>query len=220
MALCIIPARVNSKRLPNKNILPFAGKPMIATVIENCINSSVFSKIIVSSEDNGVLEIASAYDATPHKRSVALASDTASVDQVCTEVLQANECNSFCCVYPTSVLLTAKTIRESAKHFFQFSEKNCSVMMGVSSFDFSPVQALVPKADGCWELLLKKFEKKKSQNFPETRVSNGTFYWAYTDTFIKEQSFYTSKLRVFDVDPKEVCDVNVQADYEKLLSKI
>lgn len=73
---------------------------------------------------------------------------------------------------------------------------------------------------GAGSFCSRNLKKKKSQNFPETRVSNGTFYWAYTDTFIKEQSFYTSKLRVFDVDPKEVCDVNVQADYEKLLSKI
>tara|TARA_B100000989_G_C19530010_1_gene469076 strand:+ start:2499 stop:3167 length:669 start_codon:yes stop_codon:yes gene_type:complete len=220
MTLCIIPARSNSKRLPNKNILPFAGKPMVASVIENCKNSTVFSKIIVSSEDDEVLKIASAFDATPHKRSADLATDTASVVGVCTEVLKANECNVFCCVYPTSVLLTARTIEKSNKHFLQFSVESCSVMMGVSRFEFAPVQALVPKADGCWELLIKEFEKKKSQDFPETRVSNGTFYWAYKNNFIKEKTFYTRKLRVFDVDPEEVSDLNVQADYDKLLSKL
>ena len=219
MTICIIPARRNSKRLPQKNILPFAGKPMIANVIENCLKSSVFSKIVVSSEDNGVLEIASTYNVTVHKRSLDLASDTASVDEVCMEVLQKHECDAFCCVYPTAVLLTPKTIRESAKHFFQFSEENCSAMMGVSSFDFPPVQALVPKADGCWEHLLQGFEKIKSQAYPETRVSNGTFYWAYTKAFVVEQTFYTNKLQVFDVDLKEVSDLNVQADYDKLLDR-
>ena len=50
-SLCVIPARGGSKRIPKKNIRPFAGKPIIAWSILSAIQSNCFSKIIVSTDD-------------------------------------------------------------------------------------------------------------------------------------------------------------------------
>ena len=51
-AICIIPARGGSKRLPRKNVIDFFGKPMIAYSIEAAISSKRFSRIVVSSVAN------------------------------------------------------------------------------------------------------------------------------------------------------------------------
>ena len=51
MNLCVIPARGGSKRIPRKNIRPFAGKPMIAWAIEAAIASQLFNRVIVSTDD-------------------------------------------------------------------------------------------------------------------------------------------------------------------------
>ena len=48
--LCIIPARGGSKRLKNKNILNFFGKPIINYTIKSAVSSKLFKKIIVSSD--------------------------------------------------------------------------------------------------------------------------------------------------------------------------
>ena len=56
--LAIIPARSGSKRIKNKNIKSFLGKPLIEYSLDACIKSKLFSKIFVSSDEKKILEIA------------------------------------------------------------------------------------------------------------------------------------------------------------------
>ena len=58
MRYAIIPARGNSKGIPRKNMYPVAGKPLLWYTISNARNSGMFDKIIVSSEDEEILEYA------------------------------------------------------------------------------------------------------------------------------------------------------------------
>ena len=60
--LAIIPARGGSKRLPRKNIIPLKGIPLICWTIESALKSEEFDKIIVSSDDTEILEIAGKYE--------------------------------------------------------------------------------------------------------------------------------------------------------------
>ena len=55
--ICIIPARKNSKRIKNKNIISFDGKPMIYWTIKAALNSKIFSKVIVSTDCEEIREI-------------------------------------------------------------------------------------------------------------------------------------------------------------------
>ena len=56
--ICIIPARKGSKRIKNKNIKLFAGKPLISYVIGIAKKSKLFSKIIVSTDSEKIANIA------------------------------------------------------------------------------------------------------------------------------------------------------------------
>ena len=55
--LAIIPARGGSKRLPGKNILDLAGKPLIAWTIEAALNSKYIDRIVVSTDDQEIANI-------------------------------------------------------------------------------------------------------------------------------------------------------------------
>ena len=59
--IAVIPARGKSKRIPKKNIKLFHGKPLIAYSIEAALNSQLFSKIIVSTDDEEIAKIAKKY---------------------------------------------------------------------------------------------------------------------------------------------------------------
>ena len=48
--ICVIPARGGSKRIKNKNIKSFLGKPMISYPIKAALKSKLFKKIIVSTD--------------------------------------------------------------------------------------------------------------------------------------------------------------------------
>jgi CMP-N-acetylneuraminic acid synthetase len=75
--LGIIPARGKSKRVPRKNIRPFAGKPLIAYTIENSLQSTRISRLIVSTDSTEIAETARRYGAdVPFVRPSSLAEDT------------------------------------------------------------------------------------------------------------------------------------------------
>ena len=56
--LAIIPARGGSKRIKRKNIRDFAGKPVIAYSIEAALRSGCFDTVMVSTDDDGIAEVA------------------------------------------------------------------------------------------------------------------------------------------------------------------
>ena len=74
--LAIIPARGGSKRLPNKNLLELAGKPLVAWSIEAALASGVCSDVIVTSDSRDVLDLAEAFGAKARERPAELATDT------------------------------------------------------------------------------------------------------------------------------------------------
>ncbi|SVB97878.1 uncharacterized protein METZ01_LOCUS250732, partial [marine metagenome] len=61
--LAIIPARGGSKRLPRKNILDLAGKPLIAWTIEAALNSKYIDRIVVSTDNQEIATIAKEHGA-------------------------------------------------------------------------------------------------------------------------------------------------------------
>ena len=61
--ICLIPARSGSKRIKNKNIKHFAGKPLIGHVIKIAKKSNIFSRIIVSTDSKKIAKIAKYYGA-------------------------------------------------------------------------------------------------------------------------------------------------------------
>ena len=215
--ICIIPARGGSKRLPQKNILDFRGRPLLAHVIETAYLSKIFEHVIVTSECDRILEIAKREGATCFKRSNELATDTTPVTKVCLDVLNSYEATSFCCIYPTSVLLHHQTLTEAYNLFNSYTVDQCSVLMGVSEFNYHPVQALTEADDGTWKMLFPNYKSKRSQEYPRCKVSNGTFYIARVASFNEEKNFYSNKLKVFDVPSTQVSDIDTAEEYHALL---
>jgi CMP-N-acetylneuraminic acid synthetase len=67
--ICFIPARNSSTRLKRKNIAPFRGGNLITHTIEQAIESKIFDRIILSSNDNDFLNIGKSYKIETHFRS-------------------------------------------------------------------------------------------------------------------------------------------------------
>ena len=213
--IVIIPARGGSKRLPRKNILPLGGVPLIGRVIKACLEADIFDRVIVSTEDEEIAGIAKTYGASIHNRSESLATDTSNVVEVCVDVLKNSDCETFCCVYATAALLNSNTIKASHLFFLRSTESNC--LMGVSKYNYSPVQALIVNDDNTAELLMPVYERTQSQFHPKIRVSNGTLYWGRKQSFLEERTFYCSSLKTFDIPSNEVCDIDTMDDYNRLI---
>jgi len=212
--IAIIPARGGSKRLPRKNILQLGGVPLIGRAIKSCFSADVFNEVIVSTEDKEIAQIAEIYGARVHKRSEYLATDKSNVNEVCVDVLKNLDCETFCCIYATAALIKPRTIIESYSCFLESTEINC--LMGVSEYNYSPFQALIIDDDKNADFLIKEYKNKKSQSYPKTRVSNGTIYWGRKESFLIEKTFYSKKLKTFDIPNDEVCDIDTIDDFNRL----
>jgi CMP-N,N'-diacetyllegionaminic acid synthase len=74
--LALIPARGGSKALPRKNVLPVAGKPLIAHSIETARASRLVTRTLVSTDDEEIASVAREYGAeVPFRRPAELAQD-------------------------------------------------------------------------------------------------------------------------------------------------
>ena len=105
-AVAIITARGGSKRIPHKNIKEFCGKPILAYSIEAALASGVFDRVMVSTDDEEIAEVARKYGAeVPFMRSEKTANDYATTKDVLEEVLAEYEKRGEPCVVSIPPLL-------------------------------------------------------------------------------------------------------------------
>lgn len=120
-SIAIIPARSGSKGLPDKNIRPLNGKPLLAYSIEAALASGLFDTVHVSTDSERYADIARQYGADePFLRSAETSSDTASSEDAIREVLRRYEemgqrFDAFMLLQPTSPLRTADDIRAALR---------------------------------------------------------------------------------------------------------
>ncbi len=89
MKVAIIPARGGSKRIPRKNIKEFCGKPMIAWSIEAALKSGCFDRVIVSTDDQEIADVAQQYGAqVPFMRPAELSDDYAGTIPVIKQAIE------------------------------------------------------------------------------------------------------------------------------------
>ena len=126
MNIAIIPARSGSKRIKNKNITKFYGKPLIFYTIKTAIKSKLFDKIIVSTDSKIISKLSKKYGASiPFMRPKHLSNDHASTMNVINHAVKwlskKNENAKFyCCIYPTTPLLSSSVLKDSFKKVFYY----------------------------------------------------------------------------------------------------
>ncbi|MBN2210182.1 MAG: acylneuraminate cytidylyltransferase family protein [Sedimentisphaerales bacterium] len=86
--LAIIPARANSRGVPDKNIRPLLGKPVIAYSIEAALAARLITRVAVSSDDLRIRNICDQYQVEFIERPTELAADASRIDDAMRHVCQ------------------------------------------------------------------------------------------------------------------------------------
>ncbi|HYH22881.1 MAG TPA: acylneuraminate cytidylyltransferase family protein [Azospirillum sp.] len=90
--LAILPARGGSKGLPNKNVLPVGGKPLIAHSVEHAIQSGVCDRVLITTDSEAIRDAAVAAGAwAPFMREPTLAEDLTPTEPVLKDALERAE---------------------------------------------------------------------------------------------------------------------------------
>ncbi|MDL2307132.1 SIS domain-containing protein [Desulfovibrio sp. OttesenSCG-928-C06] len=207
--IAMIPARMGSKRIPQKNIRYIDGKPLIAHAIELAMNSGCFDSVWVNSEDRVLGDLAISLGANFHERPQDLATDLATNREFTTEFLEKHDCDYVVMVNTTSPTLRMETLQafcafvrqghydtiltsvaEQAETFYEFKPLNFSLEEKVNSQLLTPVEKVV---------------------------------WAMTawrkETFLEIQHagknpIYGGKLTTFKIPKDESCDLDTEEDWK------
>jgi CMP-N-acetylneuraminic acid synthetase len=212
--LCIIPARGGSKRLPRKNIALLAGKPLLAYAIEAALESGIFAKVCVSSEDEEILEVGRECGAhLALTRPPELATDTVQVKQVCLHLLeifiaQGQSYREFGVLLVTNPLRTAQDIK-AAYELFQHQAAN--YVMSLVPYSHPPQRAVwVPH--GYIEPYFASQYMKQTQLLDQLYRHDGSIIFAKSEVFLREQEFYGSKAVPFFMPLERSVDIDSPLD--------
>jgi len=216
MNIAIIPARSGSKRIPQKNIRIFCGKPIIAYSIEAAIRTKLFDRIIVSTDSNEIAEVASEYDAeTPFLRPAELSDDyatTASVILHSLEWLKKNnvEVIHLCCIYATAPMIRAGDIIEGLA---LMNKHRASSAFSVTTFPYPIFRGLKINKRNRLEMIWPENINARSQDLPEAYHDAGQFYWAKADCFPEKKRFLTDDAIPVVIPRYIVQDIDTPEDW-------
>ncbi|QDG37686.1 pseudaminic acid cytidylyltransferase [Alteromonas mediterranea] len=188
MNLAIIPARGGSKRIPQKNIRLFEGKPLIAYSIEVASQSNCFDKIIVSTDSEEIADVAREYGAdVPFIRPAALADDFTGTTAVTRHAIRAMQELGFdyeysCCIYATAPFLQERFLQQGLKALVD--NKSKAFAFSATSFAF-PIQRAISISEQGVEVMFPEHIKKRSQDLVEAYHDAGQFYWGRSEEYLK-----------------------------------
>lgn len=213
--VAIIPARGGSKRLPGKNLLSFFGHPMMAYGISAAVNSGLFAKVIVSSDDAEIGRVAEWYGAEFIERPPELATDTAKSIDAVTHVLRklaaAGSCpDSLCQVLPNCPLVTSSDIIEHGK---LFREAGRSFQISVVTYRcVYPEWAMVTDKEGHGRWRFGPEFLVRSQELTNSFCPTGAVWWARCADLLAQDTFYGSPYYLAEMDANRGVDIDDEED--------
>lgn len=214
--ICIIPARGGSKRIPRKNIRPFAGRPIISYSIKAALNSGIFEEVMVSTDDHEIAEIAKSFGASiPSLRSAKNSNDYATLGDVVEEVLTDYNKNNRSfemvgCLLPTAPFVDESKIIEA--HQKLIKEELDSVFF-VQKFNYPIWRSLKLNDQGRLEMNWPEYLNTRSQDLPESFHDAGLFYLAKTDQLILQKTFFTKNAGGILIDDLDARDIDTEEDW-------
>lgn len=218
MRVAIIPARVGSKRIPRKNIRDFCGKPIIAWSIEAAHNSDCFDAVIVSTDDEGIAEVAREWGAAvPFMRPAALSDDQTGTIPVVRHAIewyaeQGQAPELACCIYATAPFVTPADIQLGLE---VLSNSDSDYAFSVTSYAF-PIQRAIRITDtGNVEMFDPEHFNSRSQDLEEAYHDAGQFYWGRSAAWLAEKPIFTHKTSPVLLPRHRVQDIDTQEDWTR-----
>lgn len=229
MNVAIIPARGGSKRISRKNIKLFCDKPIIAYSISVAINSGLFDRIIVSTDDEEIAEIVRKYGAeVPFMRPVSLSDDYTGTIPVIRNAIewfisQGDKPEMVCCIYATAPFLSAMDIQQGLKILI---DTGSDYAFSVTSYPFPIQRAIRITPQGRVEMFNPTQFNTRSQDLEKAYHDAGQFYWGRAEAWLSEKIIFSpdsspvllSRHRVQDIDTLEDWRI-AEIKYKALLTE-
>lgn len=214
--IAVIPARGGSKRIPRKNIKIFHGQPLISYSIEAAIRSKCFDKIIVSTDDEEIAEVALRYGAeVPFLRSKELSNDFAGTTPVIQDAilkLDDADIEYVCCVYATAPMLSAQDIRTGLNTLKE--KEDCNYAFSITTYDFPIQRSLLLNQENRVAMHKPDLFSTRSQDLEECWHDAGQFYWGTKQAWQQGLPIFDSNSLGIKLPRHRVQDIDTLEDWD------
>ena len=217
--ICLIPARGGSKRIKNKNIKKFFGKPLLERVIKNAKKSKLFDDIFVSTDSILIKKLATKCGAiVPYMRSKKLSNDHAIIKSVIDDfinkvILNKKEKINIFVLYPTSIFVSKEMIIKCSKML-----KKTEYVTIVKKFPHPIQRALKFNKKKLQPLNLKK-KMMRTQDLKDYYYNSGQIDCFKLDAWLKKKIFFKMNAKFIILKDIESIDIDTPDDL-KLAYKI
>ncbi len=214
--LAVIPARGGSKRIPRKNVKPFAGKPMICYAIEAAQKAGVFARIVVSTDDAEIADVARAAGAeVPFMRPAELADDVTPTVPVVAHAIRSCATHGglvghVCCIYPGVPLLDADDLLR-ALHLLTGTT---AYSFPVVPFSSSVQRALRRDSEGRTSPFHPEFASTRTQDLEPAYHDAGQFYWGTRQAWLEGLNIHQNG-RTLVLPGSHVVDIDTPDDWRR-----
>lgn len=216
MRLVIIPARGGSKRIPRKNIRLFCGKPMIAWSIEAALQCGSFDRVVVSTDDAEIAEVASQHGAeVPFLRPAELSGDHAGTLPVIRHAVEwfidrGQPVEQACCLYATAPFVRGEDLRRGRELLLA---EDCDYAFSVASYAFPIQRAIRISAAGGVEMFSPEHFNTRSQDLEEAYHDAGQFYWGRAEAWLQERMIFGPRSQPVLLPRHRVQDIDTAEDW-------
>jgi pseudaminic acid cytidylyltransferase len=215
--IAVIPARGGSKRIPRKNIKLFHGKPMIGYAIQAALACEAFDRVIVSTDDAEIAEVAKNCSAEiPFIRPPHLADDHTPTVPVIAHAIRACDelgwnIKNVCCIYPGVPFVSIGDLRAAHDHLFS---TGAQYVFPVTGFP-SPIQrALRRLPDGSVRPFQPEHAATRTQDLEPGYFDAGQFYWGRKDAWLGGLNLHLNGTTLV-IPEWRVVDIDTPADWDR-----
>jgi len=218
MRLAVIPARGGSKRIPRKNIKLFCGKPMIAWSIEAAHESACFDRVVVSTDDLEIADVAREWGAeVPFMRPLELSDDNTGTTPVISQAIEwqqqhGDQPTEVCCIYATAPFLQSKYLRRGLK---VLRETDCDYAFSVTRYP-SPIQRAIRITGlGKLEMFSPENFNIRSQDLEEAYHDAAQFYWGRPQAWLAGKPIFSPCAAAIILPRYLVQDIDIPEDWAR-----
>jgi N-acylneuraminate cytidylyltransferase len=213
--VAVIPARGGSKRIPHKNIRPFAGRPLIEYAIGLAQECGLFERIIVSTDSSEICEAAEKAGAeVPFMRPAMFSDDHVTSAAVIHHALEAiaaeDQYEYVCCLYPATPFTNSDDLQRGLALLIDGDAKST---FAVTRFAAPIRRAFEQRQDKTLALVWPEYRDTRSQDLRETYHDIGQFYWLPVQSFMQDQVLISEQSRGVVYERWRAHDIDTEEDW-------
>ncbi len=213
----ILPARLNSKRIPKKNIKNFVNGPMISIPIKVAKDSQIFDEIFVSTDSEEIAKISREAGASvPFLRSQEISDDFTPVGKVISDFTRWLISNNYkpdiiCIIYPCSPFISVKRLKEG---FEKLKISNAKCLFTCIEYAHPIQRAFKKTSNGRVQMNDPANFLTRSQDLETMYHDAGQFYFMNADFALADEIIFCEDSIPLILSREEVIDIDTMEDWK------